>query len=71
MDEWKNAGRSGPIQIPWIHTSQRWNINQAHSAITRLIILLKNNCHQFLGKTPFSVLPLCDDRRRRRRRRCR
>ena len=27
-DEWKNAGRSGPAQIPCIHTNQRRNINK-------------------------------------------
>ena len=28
IDEWKTAGRSGPVQILRIHTNQRWNINK-------------------------------------------
>ena len=28
MDEWENAGKSGPIQLLRIHTNQRRNINK-------------------------------------------
>ena len=34
MDEWKNAGRSGPVQIPRIHTNQRRNINKGSKGQT-------------------------------------
>ena len=34
MDEWKNARRSGPVQIPRIHTNHRCNINKGSKGQT-------------------------------------
>ena len=58
MDECKNAVRNGPVHIPWFHAFHRRNIikeakirlAQAHSAITRLPILWKNNAINFPTK---------------------
>ena len=54
----QNAGRSGPVQLPRISTNQRRNnkkgsqirLAQAHSAMSRLTMLWKNNNISFSTK---------------------
>ena len=58
MDEWENAGRSRPVQIPSVHTNQRRNINKGSKDRTGASTLshdkasntMKNNAISFPTK---------------------